>query len=1431
MFCSQARLCDIQEKGENMKKNVNRFISLTLVFLLILSLLPGGAAAFAGAVTVKIIGEDRVILNTTVDVDSVGDYTANGGEGKNALDAVIEAALDSGFDADSYEITYSSDYGSYSIDKLADLAPSGYDYLGTLTAGAAGALDAGAVSAHPLDAGDTYTVYYVRGAAGYVYETYASFSSNSVSGAAGCVISAEVQTVGYDSSYNAYTTGLAGATIYASGGSFASAAPVAMTDGSGKAYLVFAEAGDYTLTLSSDYTFAQCSVHVTGDNVTLYDVSVQVTDGTGGIDGAELTLADGSGGVHSPYVIGTGGIYYYRLPAGTYTYRASADEFVPADGSFTISGETSHSVALASMTGYAVTISPGNPSQETVAVKSGAGAEKSPVSVYGGEYLYDLTDGDYTYTVSRSGYHSGFGSFTVNGSEQTITTDALTDEGADEAEWPAFRDFSDNIASGAYPTAEGSWQTEEAWATSLGALGSWGTLSVSNLVLYDGYLYAATEHGLSKLDKSTGKLITTTPLSGDAGYATQIAYGNGKIFVTTSAGIDAFDPLTMELIWSVPISTYGDYMACTPILYDGATRTIFVGDFGDGNYTLGTYGGYSAIDAATGTGKWILYGGASDARYWAGAVITGDYVVFGSDSGTLTSVSVNTTDISYGCLTAIADTLSVTGKIRSSAAWDGSYLYFTTSSGWLYKISIDSETGAFAVEDCRQFASSSTSTPAVYGGRIYVGANDGVYVLDAGDLSQVACEATDGAVQSSALITTAYGGTVYGYFTVNSARGEIIVVSDDGTSISCDTLCTPSVAQYSSGSLIADSGGTLYYANDSGYVFALTNTGETKTDRAKVTISVSPSSAFDSTTYTTSYPSVTVKDESGTAVSTASSGVYYLASGSYSYKVSLSGYKTATGSFTVSADDLAAGGRTVSVSLTVSSGSTSSQLTVSVSVIGENDEIWVNEASAVLPDDATAWDAVKKVLVANSLSYEADSSSLGVYISSVNGLAEFDEGPNSGWKYSVNGTAPGVSIGSYPLSDGDEIVLYYITDYSTESNFTAPVSSSSSETELTAVLNGSAGVAEATLSGNSLTAFLTGLEDEEDGTGSQVLLSVALPDGADGWSLCLPQSAVAALEETNNTSLSIETGLVSLTLDPETLDRIGGFAGSGGITISVFSLDTSVLNSEARELIGGRPAYRFSIVSGDSELTQFGSGKINIEIPYVLGEDEDQNAIVVYYLDFSGAVQTVRGAYRADTGTVDITASHFSAYAIGYHKVIFSDVADGAWYRNAVTFCAARGITGGTGGGLFNPDGVLTRGECVVMLMRAYGIEPEDNPAENFEDAGNTYYTNYLAAAKKLGIASGVGDNSFAPEREVTRQEMITLLYRALDVLGDLPAATGKQTLSDFSDAGEISDYARTAVDAFVEIGAVTGSGGKLNPEGNAPRAQMVQILCRMLSL
>ncbi len=354
-------------------------------------------------------------------------------------------------------------------------------------------------------------------------------------------------------------------------------------------------------------------------------------------------------------------------------------------------------------------------------------------------------------------------------------------------------------------------------------------------------------------------------------------------------------------------------------------------------------------------------------------------------------------------------------------------------------------------------------------------------------------------------------------------------------------------------------------------------------------------------------------------------------------------------------------------------------------------------------------------------------------------------------------------------------------------------------------------------------------EAREQSTQAAIEFDVDTDDSAKGISLTVPQAAAEALTDGSIDALTVSSSVAMVTFDKTALDEIGKQM-VGDITITVTIADTGVLSDENKLAIGDRPVYDFTVTSGSKAISSFGGGSASISLPYTPVPGEDPNAIVVYYISNSGELQTVRGKYDPAAGTVRFTTTHFSRYAVGYNKVAFSDVVSTDWYYNPVTFIAARGITTGSTASTFSPDNTLTRGQFVVMLMRAYGIAPNESPTDNFSDAGNTYYTGYLAAARRLGISNGTGNNNFAPDSCISRQDMFTLLYRALGILGELPEAAGSKTTSDFGDAGLISSYAQEAMNALVQSGIISGSGGKLNPTGTTIRAEMAQVLYNLLS-
>ncbi len=336
--------------------------------------------------------------------------------------------------------------------------------------------------------------------------------------------------------------------------------------------------------------------------------------------------------------------------------------------------------------------------------------------------------------------------------------------------------------------------------------------------------------------------------------------------------------------------------------------------------------------------------------------------------------------------------------------------------------------------------------------------------------------------------------------------------------------------------------------------------------------------------------------------------------------------------------------------------------------------------------------------------------------------------------------------------------------------------------------------------------------------------------GVSAYTLELPMSSLSGNQE--NGALTLSTSVGSVTIPENMLSTISG-TGKKTADITIASGYKTGLSDEAKADIGSRPVIQLSL-SMDGVLTEWSNSgaPVRVSIPYTPTAKELDNpeSIIIWYLDGGGnPVCIPNGHYDPITGTVTFTTTHFSNYAVGYNKESFFDVADTAWYGGAVSFIAARGITKGCGNGNFDPYAKLTRGQFIVMLLKAYGISADANPNDNFSDAGNTYYTNYLAAAKRLGISNGVGGNVFAPEQGITRQEMFTLLYNALKTMNALPEGTSGKTLSDFTDYGNVSSWAKDALTLFVGKGTITGSGGNLNPTSIATRAEMAQVMYSLL--
>ena len=173
----------------------------------------------------------------------------------------------------------------------------------------------------------------------------------------------------------------------------------------------------------------------------------------------------------------------------------------------------------------------------------------------------------------------------------------------------------------------------------------------------------------------------------------------------------------------------------------------------------------------------------------------------------------------------------------------------------------------------------------------------------------------------------------------------------------------------------------------------------------------------------------------------------------------------------------------------------------------------------------------------------------------------------------------------------------------------------------------------------------------------------------------------------------------------------------------------------------------------------------------------------------------------------------------------FTDVQEKDWFYASVTEAYKTGIVTGITATTFAPNAVARRGQVVTMLHRIMG-KPAAAAAANFKDLTEEYYKTAVAWAAEQGIVQGVSDTAFAPNGVITRQDLVTMLYR----LENSPAAKGD--LTAFSDSGSVRDYARGAMSWAVEQGIITGyEDNTLRPQKSATRAEVCAILMRYTEL
>ena len=224
------------------------------------------------------------------------------------------------------------------------------------------------------------------------------------------------------------------------------------------------------------------------------------------------------------------------------------------------------------------------------------------------------------------------------------------------------------------------------------------------------------------------------------------------------------------------------------------------------------------------------------------------------------------------------------------------------------------------------------------------------------------------------------------------------------------------------------------------------------------------------------------------------------------------------------------------------------------------------------------------------------------------------------------------------------------------------------------------------------------------------------------------------------------------------------------------------VSSNYQDNFPGKQVFTLTVSSGGKVITNFG-GSVTVSLPYELKEGETADQVTVWYLASDGIMTEISCIYNDKTRLATFTVPHFSQYIVGVKTVWenpYSDIGENNTYYDAIKFVTNNNLMQGVSLSEFGPDAILTRGMIVTILYR---IEEEPVTVKTllFSDvAEGMWYTNAVLWAADKNIVNGY-DGKFHPNDTLTREQMAAILYRYstykeydITKTGDLSSYTDK---------------------------------------------------------
>ncbi len=349
----------------------------------------------------------------------------------------------------------------------------------------------------------------------------------------------------------------------------------------------------------------------------------------------------------------------------------------------------------------------------------------------------------------------------------------------------------------------------------------------------------------------------------------------------------------------------------------------------------------------------------------------------------------------------------------------------------------------------------------------------------------------------------------------------------------------------------------------------------------------------------------------------------------------------------------------------------------------------------------------------------------------------------------------------------------------------------------------------------------------ENSSGGSLNINMPSIDGTTSFTADLPGDYFQTeTKGQKNLKISTDKGTIKIPNDMLSNQEINSDSIVG---VSMGQVNPSTILSNVASRIGDRPLISLSLtVDGKQQNWNNPDTPVTVSIPYTPKWGEDIEHIVVWYIDGSGKIVEVpSGKYDPKTGLVTFSTTHFSNYSVAYVHKIFNDIKLTDWYKYEVGVLGSKGIIFGTSETTYSPRSYITRADYLHYLINTLSLTADFNT--NFNDVLPTAdYYEAIGIAKELSITNGQGNNSYGPNKKITRQDMMTLTVRALKIAEKLDNTGNTSILNKYKDKSLIYDYAKTSVATLVSEGIIRGFNNMLNPKGNTTRGEAAVTLYRI---